>query len=139
VNGSAIVSGFTKVVFTKNRNVGVLLQDGISEFELAGIFDSYTRTLPSSIKAFVTNGTTVTTRYGLTLIPTGDMKLAKIDELHVMKPEALSKEDSLQLKNLDVVAYHLSEKYILNECLKRIKTQHGDKFQNLVKLALDYN
>ena len=116
VNGSAIFSGFTKVVFTKNKNIGVLLQDSISELELAGIFDSYNRTLPSSIKAFVTNGTTVTTKYGLTLIPTGDMKLSEIDELHVMKPEALSKQDSLQLKNLEIVAYHSDGKYILNEC-----------------------
>jgi len=139
VNGSAIFSGFTKVVFTKNKNVGVLLQDRISEFELAGIFDSYNRTLPSSIKAFVTNGTTVTTKYGSTLMPTGDMKLSEIDELHVMKPEALSKQDSLHLKNLEIVAYHSDGKYIINECLERINQQYGDKFENLVKLALDYN
>jgi hypothetical protein len=139
VNGSAIFSGFTKVVFTKNKSIGVLLQDSISELELAGIFDSYTRTLPSSIKAFITNGTTVTTKYGLTLIPTGDMKSSKIDELHIMKPEILSQQDSLQLKNLQIVAYHSDEKYILNECLERINRQYGDKFQNLVKLALDYN
>jgi len=126
-------------LFLQKINVGVLLQDGISEFELAGIFDSYTRTLPSSIRAFVTNGTTVTTKYGLTLIPTGDMKSSKIDELHIMKPEILSQQDSLQLKNLQIVAYHSDEKYILNECLERINRQYGDKFQNLVKLALDYN
>ena len=85
------------------------------------------------------DSTTVTTKYGLTLIPTGDMKLSKIDELHVMKPETLSKQDSLQLKNLEIVAYHSDEKYIINECLERINQQYGDKFQNLVKLALDYN
>jgi len=140
VNGNAIVSGFTKVVFGKNKNVGILLQDGISEFELAGIFDSYTRTLPSSIKAFVMNGTSVTTKYGLTLIPTGDMKLYEIDELHVMHPESLSKQDSLKLKDVEIVAYHHSnEIYIINQCLENIKEQYGDKFQNLVKLALDYN
>ena len=140
VNRSAIVSGFTKVVFEKHKNVGVLLQDGISEFKLAGIFDSYTRTLPCSIRAFVTNGATVTTEYGLTLIPTGDIKLSGIDELHVLKPESLSKQDSLKLKDVEIVAYHHSdETYIINECLARIKGQYGDKFQNLVKLALDYN
>lgn len=139
VNGNAIFSGFTKVVFTNNKNIGVLLQDSISELELSGIFDSYTRTLPSSIKAFVTNGTTVTSKYGLTLIPTGDMKSSKIDELHVMKPERLSQQDSLQLKNMEIVAYYPDGKYILNECAERIQQQYGDKFQNLVKLALDYN
>jgi len=123
----------------KNKNVGVLLQDSISEFELAGIFDSYNRTLPSSIKAFVTDRTTVTTKYGLTLIPTGDVKLSRIDELHVMKPETLSKRDSLQLKNPEIVAYHSDGTYIINECLERISKQYGDRFQNLVKQALDYN
>ncbi|HEY6975321.1 MAG TPA: hypothetical protein VH396_03465 [Chitinophagaceae bacterium] len=53
--------------------------------------------------------------------------------------KALSKEESLQLKNLDIVAYYSNEKYILTECLERIKTQPGDKFQNLVELAPDYN
>jgi hypothetical protein len=57
-----------------------------------------------------------------------------------LKPESLSKQDSLKLKDLEIVAYHHSdEAYIINECLERIKEQYGDKFQNLVKLALDYN
>ena len=140
VKGSAIYSGLTKVVFKRNRNIGILLQDGISEFELAGIFDTYTRSLPSSIKAFTTNGAAVTTKYGLTVIPTGDMKTSKIDELHIIRPEILSKQDSTTLKNLDIVTYHQpSGKYIINECLERIEHLYGSKFQNVVKLALDFN
>jgi putative intracellular protease/amidase len=140
VNGSAMVSGFTKVVFKRNKKIGILLQDGISEFELAGIFDSYTRTLPSSINAYTINGGVVTTKYGLTLIPTGDLKQSRIDELHIISPEILSKEEFLQLSNVEIVSYHQpSQKYIINECLERIRSQYGSKFQHLVHLALDFN
>ena len=140
VNGSAMVSGFTKVVFKRNKEIGILLQDGISEFELAGIFDSYTRTLPSSINAYTINGGVVTTKYGLTLIPTGDLKQSRIDELHIISPEILSKEEFLQLSNVEIVSYHQpSQKYIINECLERIRSQYGSKFQHLVHLALDFN
>jgi hypothetical protein len=41
--------------------------------------------------------------------------------------------------NLQIVAYHSDEKYIINECLERISQQYGNKFQNLVRQALDYN
>jgi putative intracellular protease/amidase len=139
VDGSAMVAGLTKVIFKRNKNVGILLQDGISEFELAAIFDSYTRTLPSSIRAFTINGPSVTTKNGLTLIPTGDLKSSMVDELHVLKPETLSKEDSIQLMNLEIVAYHSDSTYIINQCLERVQQQYGNKFQNLVRLALDYN
>ena len=120
VNGSAISAGLTKVIFNRNKNVGILLQDGMSEFQLAAIFDSYTRTLPLSIRAFTLNDSFVTTKNGLTLIPTGDLKSSGVDELHVLMPETLSKEDSTQCKNLEIVAYHSDSTYIINQCLKRI-------------------
>ena len=139
VNGSSIFAGLTKVIFKKNKNVGILLQDGINEFQLAGIFDSYTRTFPSAIRAFTINGSSVTTKYGLTLIPTGDLKLFRVDELHVLKPETLSPQDSIRLMSLELVTYHSDSSYIINQCLERIQQQYGNKFQYLVRQTLDYN
>ena len=140
IEGADQMSGLGKMLFYKNKNVGVLLQDGISEFELAGIFDTYNRTLPSSIKAFILNGTSVRSKYGLTLIPTGDLQESKIDEMHILNPELLSGPDSLELKDLQVVGYqHSDGKYIINKCLDRTKKEYGDKFQRLVKRALDFN
>lgn len=140
VNTNAKFSALTKMIFKKNNRVGVLLQDGINEFDLAGIFDTYNRTLPSSIRAFTMNGTAVTSKYGLTLIATDDMHLVKIDEMHVVNAESLSNSDLIRLKNIQVVTYHHTDgQYIINECLSRINREYGETFQNLVKRALDYN
>ena len=140
VSTGAKFSALMKMVFKKNNRVGVLLQDGISEFELAGIFDTYNRTLPSSIMAFTMNGAAVKSKYGLTLIPTDDMHQVKIDEMHVVNAASLSNLDLMRLKNLHVVTYHSSDgQYIINECLRRISREYGETFQNLVKRALDYN
>lgn len=139
LNTRGIVSALTKMIFRKNTDVGILLQDGVSEFDLAGIFDSYNRTLPSSIKAFLANGTTVTSKFGLTLIPTGDWRSANIDELHVIKPRSLSQQDLLKFKNAEIVSYQHDENYIINTCLERISKEYGDQFQKLVRTALDYN
>jgi putative intracellular protease/amidase len=140
VNTKATFSALMKMIFKKNKRVGVLLQDGINEFDLAGVFDSYNRTLPSCISAFTTTGNGVTSKYGLTLIPNEDMHFAKIDEMHVVNPESISNADLMQLKNFQVVTYHHSDgHYIINECLSRIERQYGANFQALVKRALDYN
>jgi len=140
IEGADQMSGLMKMLFGNNKKIGVLLQDGVSEFELAGIFDTYNRTLPSSIKAFILNGSSVRSKYGLTLIPTGDLHASEIDEMHVLNPELLSRPDSLKLKNLQVVRYkHSDGKYIINKSLERIKEEYGNKFQRMVKRALDFN
>ena len=41
-----------KIIFTKNKKIGVLLRDSINEFELAAVMDTYNRTFPKSITSF---------------------------------------------------------------------------------------
>jgi putative intracellular protease/amidase len=138
--GSNLTIG-NKIYFKKNRKIGVLLQDGIDEFRIAGVLDTYHRTFPGSIETFSTGGKSIITKHGLTVIPTGDFKqIKKLDELHILMPELLPKSEEAAFANTTLVKYSASDKeYIINLCLKRIKEQYGDKFENITRLLLDYN
>jgi putative intracellular protease/amidase len=130
-----------KIYLKKNRKIGVLLQNGVDEFQLAAVLDTYHRTFPGSIETFLRGGESITTKHGLTVIPTGDFQqIKKLDELHVLRPDTLSKTDKETFANTTLVQYNASDKvYIIDRCLKRIKDQYGDKFENIVRLLLDYN
>jgi len=140
VSGSTKTTILKKVMFKKNKDVGVLLQDGMSEFDLAGVLDTYNRSFPSSCNTYSSSGKTVTTKYGLTLIPTGDAHKNNVDELHVLMPETFSKNDEAFFKKAQYIKYdHQQEQYIIDVCLKRIAQQYGSSFENVTKLLLDYN
>ena len=129
-----------KILFRKNRNVGVLLQDGANELQLASILDTYGRTFPASLEAHIFNGLTVKTKYGLTIVSTQQSKLNTLSELHVINPEALSKEELSALGKTDVVSYtNAQTEYPIDICVKRIASQYGSKFATVSKIMLDYN
>ena len=140
VSGSTKTTILKKVMFKKNKDVGVLLQDGMSEFDLAGVLDTYNRSFPSSCKTFITSGETIKTKYGLTLIATGDVHKNNVDELHVLMPGTFSKNAEVFFKKAQYIKYdHQQEQYIIDVCLKRIAQQYGSSFENVTKLLLDYN
>ncbi|MEO8150359.1 MAG: DJ-1/PfpI family protein [Bacteroidia bacterium] len=129
-----------KVFFRKNHNVGVLLQEGANELQLASILDTYGRTLPASLKAFSLNGTSVKTKYGLTLVSTANTDLDNLSELHVLNSEALSNEELTLLKKVSAVNYDKSPiAYPIDVCIQRITNQYGNKFARVSALMLDYN
>jgi hypothetical protein len=130
-----------KIYFKKNRKVGLLLQDGMDEFQLAAVVDTYHRTFPGSIKTFQSQNTFVTSKHGLILLPTGDVsETTKLDEIHVLNEAMLVKKDHDIIGRTPLVTYNVaSREYILNDCLKRIKLQYGPKFTAVVHLLLDYN
>ena len=37
------------------------------------------------------------------------------------------------------MAYDLQNQYIIDDCLQKIRSEYGRKFENIVKLMLDYN
>ena len=140
INTTASLIAINKMLFKNNKKIGVLLHNGISEIELAAIFDTYQRTLPASMHAYSFNNTAVTTKFGLTILPTDNLHMPEIDELEIMNPLLLTKIDSLQFNNINVVTHNtIKGKYIINECLEHIEYQYGSEFKQLVKLALDYN
>ena len=140
VNGSNKVSILKKVIFRKNKDVGVLLQNGISEFDLAAVLDTYNRSFPSSCKTYITSGETIKTKYGLTLMATGDAQKNNVNELHVLMPEIFSKNDVAFFNNAQYIMYDQQQaQYIFDKCLKRISQQYGSRFANVTKLLLDYN
>ncbi len=129
-----------KMLFRKNRNVGVLLQDGANELQLASVLDTYGRTFPARFEAHIFNGTTVKTKYGLTIVSTRQSNLNTLSELHVINPDALSKEALSASGKADIVGYTNSQSgYPIDICVKRIASQYGSKFAGVTKVMLDYN
>ncbi len=129
-----------KIIFRKNKKLGVLLQNGINEFELAAIMDTYNRTFPKSIESFSGNDLNIKTKYGLALIPTGQVNKIHLDELHVISPVSFSISDENIFKSAEIVRYNnLQKQYIIDDCLQRIRLEYGRKFEKIVKLMLDYN
>lgn len=129
-----------KIVFRKNKKIGVLLQNGMSEFALAGVMDTYNRTFPRSIESFSAGDAVIKTKFGLTLLPTGKLDNSELDELHVIHPLLFSNADKANFNSAEVVRYdNLQRRYIIDVCLDRINDEYGEKFENIVRLMLDYN
>ncbi len=129
-----------KIIFRKNKKIGMLLQEGINEFQLAAIMDTYNRTFPKSIESFSIDNAAIHTKYGLTIIPTGNINTTRLDELHVIDHASFSKPVQPGLKHSKIITYNDSQKqYIIDMCLQRIRSEYGGKFENVVKLMLDYN
>jgi transcriptional regulator GlxA family with amidase domain len=140
MNGMNKFAVAKKILFRRNRDIGVLLENGINEFVMAGIIDTYGRTFPSSFRTYVLNDSIVQTKYGLTLIYSGNNKVERLDELHIAMPEAFSKSDELFFKNIKTIRYDNQEgQYLIDVCLKRIGKQYGQQFENFVRVSLDYN
>lgn len=138
VNTGNIIRVASKIVLRKNYKMGVLLDDGIDEFALASILDTYVRTYPKALNSFTLNASNITSRYGLTIYPTGDLQKDKIDELHVLG----SRDSGLDLKafeKVNIIFYDREKQYPIDVCLGRIESLYGKKFKDCVKLMLDYN
>ena len=140
MNGSNKFTVAKKILFRRNRDIGILLENGVNEFAMASIIDTYGRTFPASFKTFMLNDSTIQTKYGLALIYTGNNRIDGLDELHVVMPETFSKAEDLYFKNIKTISYNKMEnQYLIDKCLKRITEQYGHQFENFVKISLDYN
>lgn len=140
IDNNPIYAGLRKGTIKKSEKVGVLLQDGISEFDLAAVLDCYYRSFPSSLDTFIVGGSTVTSKYGLTLLATGDAANNSSSELHVLMPDKFSEAGKSLFKNAQLVTYDKQkQQYMIDACLKRIGTLYGHDFESFVKLMLDYN
>lgn len=132
-----------KLLFKKNLRMGVLLQNGINEFELSGLMDCYNRTIPYYNESVTIDGLPITSKYGLTFIPSAKMDGLKLDELHVLVPENYlqSETEKSGLKSKTMIVQHSfpGNEFIIDYCLERISKQYGSKFENITKLLLDYN
>lgn len=135
-----ITTVLKKVIFKKNKSIGVLLKDGINEFELAGLLDTYVRTIPSGIETFTLDGTSVTSKFGLTMYPTAIFHKQAFDEVHLLMPELLTDVDKKFVAASKLVTYdHLQAGYPIDIYLSRIDGQYGANFKKAVKVMLDYN
>jgi transcriptional regulator GlxA family with amidase domain len=129
-----------KVFLKRNRKIAVLLDNGINEFTMATILDTYGRTFPASFKTYILHDSSIQTKYGLRLIYTGNNDVAGLNELHLAMPGSFSKEDAVFFSGIKTVSYDKMQKgYLFNICLKRIGEQYGHSFENFVKISLDYN
>jgi putative intracellular protease/amidase len=134
-NKMAIVG---KVLFGKNKKTGVLLHDGINEFLLAAVTDTYNRTFPKAMESYSLTDMPVKSEYGLTIIPSGKIKNLNLDELHIFSPASFS--NGKFGTHMELIKYDTAQQqYIINTCLERINKLHGRRFEHVVKLMLDYN
>lgn len=137
---SSKLSVLNKVFFKENKTIGILLQNGMNEMDLAALFDINARSMPASILAIVAWGNSITTKHGLTVVSIDKINPGKIDELHVLRQSEVSEEQITQYKNADIIYYDNRQgDYIIDICLKGIKEEYGTAFSNFVKLTLDYN
>ena len=129
-----------KIFLKRNRDIAVLLQNGMSEFAMASMIDTYGRTFPASFKTYILNDTTIRTRYGLSLIHTGNNSIKGLDEVHVMMPETFSEANKSFFKKAKIISYeNLQHQYLFDVYFKRIGEQYGHQFEKFVKISLDYN
>lgn len=126
----------SKVIIRKNETIGISIENDVSEFELAAILDTYSRTFPKCISTFSENSSPVKSKYGLTLIPTAS--ITKFDKLlcfNCVNVELAGLEFD-KLKNIELN----SKKYIFDQLLNEyIKKEHSSSFTNVVAKLLDYN
>jgi hypothetical protein len=112
----------------------------VDEFELACLIETYGRSLPASFAVFNLNSASIQTKNGLTLINTGSATVKELDELHVLNAGTFSKQEELDFSNTQIISYdNQQNQYFINICLERIGKQYGNKFENFVKVSLDYN
>ena len=128
-----------KVLFGENRRVGVLLQEGMDEFKLASILDTYNRTFPKSINSFSLNNMGVKSKYNLTIIPTQSVEEMSVDEIHIINSLSNLNSGINEFEEMDIITYQEHNIYMIDRCLDRIEKQHGTKFKAITKLLLDYN
>jgi transcriptional regulator GlxA family with amidase domain len=130
----------SKILFKKNYKIAVLLTDGVNEFKLASVLDTYMRTFPKSINSFSVGGKNITSKYGLTLYPSGDLKEDQVNEVHVLDPKTFTPSEQDLFATAGIIRYSQEQKlYPIEICLKRIAALYGNNFKNCVKLTLDYN
>lgn len=129
-----------KIFFRKNRNIGVLLENGINEFAMASLIDTYGRTFPATFQTFIMNDSTIRTMHGLTVIHKGKNNLRKLHELHVPMPETFSTAAGSYFGKIRIIRYENSSRdYLFDVYLNRIAKLYGSKYSNFVKISLDYN
>ncbi len=140
VNGRHKRTAFKKIFFRKNKDLAVVVQDGVNEFELAAVMDTYGRTFPASLTPYIMNDSVVETKHGLSLIFTGAKDPKSLDELHVLAPDSFSNNDAAMFSHAKIIRYsNFRSEYPFNTCLKQIRKDYGKSFEELVKVSLDYN
>jgi transcriptional regulator GlxA family with amidase domain len=129
-----------KALFTRNKRIGLLLEDGINEFEMASLIDTYNRTLPYSFNTLDIKGSGIQTKFGLTLVTTQNPNLRKLDELHILSSGSLPTESAALFNKIKIVKHpELQKSYAFDSYFQKIRSQYGESFAHVVRVSLDYN
>ena len=139
LNGSAKLSVLKKLIFKKNRNLAIFLEDGVNEMVLAAVFDVYSRSLPGCIRSYAAGKKYITTQHGLTVLTDSSLQ-GDMDEIHFLASSGARFVNGDEFKNAVPVFYPGKDpEYIIDKCLDRIKKDYGQGFCDFVKRTLDYN
>jgi len=135
INFSDKVNILSKVTLKGNKKIGVLLEDNVSEFNLAALLDTYSRTFPKSIDTFSDNGKPVTSKHGLTLIPTES--LLGFDTLMCLDCDVTKEQENNGTNFKKVI---LDTNYVFDQVLNNhIGKEFNESFTQVVAKLLDYN
>jgi transcriptional regulator GlxA family with amidase domain len=133
-NASDKVQILKKVAFSRNKKLGFFLTESISEFHLAALLDTYSRTFPKEINSFSKDGKPVMSLNGLVLIPTAGER--DFDEIHILGGETRVQE--LDATSGRVITHDFTDGYIFDYSLSKIEEEYGIRFRNTTQKLLDY-
>lgn len=140
ITTGAKFSAMSRILIKERKNMGVLLQDEINEFALGSLLDVYARTFPRSINSFSIDNEPRKSKYGLTIIPSGNFEHDPVDEIHILNTDVFTVADKSNFAEATVKNYALTKnQYIIDLYLENIQKSYGKRFMNFVKLTLDYN
>ena len=133
LNFSDKLNIFSKVIFRDDKKLTFFLHKNISEFELAALMDTYSRTFPESIHSFSLDGKPVISKNGINLIPS--TQNMDFDEVHVIN---IGNEISIPEFNGRIKNHITQHQYIFDYSLFQIEEEFGLNFKSTVSKILDY-
>ena len=102
-------------MFKQNKNIGILLENGMNEFKMVSS-STPSPYFPKSFKAIYLNDSIIQSKYDLTFIATGSNSMKNLDELHI-PGSAPDKELHLREHSNTAIITYTESKYPIDICL----------------------
>ena len=90
VRGSDKLTVLKKIMFRRNRMIGLLMENGMNEFAMASVLETYGRSFPASFTTTNLSSSSIQTKYGLNMLMAGQTAIEDLDELHVVTPKSIA-------------------------------------------------
>ena len=126
------------------QNIGVFLNDGISEINLTAVLDTYPRSFTARTKSIAPERKVIHSQYGLDLVPRYDFATAtKLDRLLVLdnQPhlnlENWAKNNHLEPESLSSLSKN-SDRFIFDNVLQDLAQQSNKPLAKIVAKTIEF-